>query len=148
MHNIMNEFAFRPDRTTDYRVSCPWTSKKYPHWPYNGENGVSTFSLLFLIGSFWYFHVTRTSIKAWMSSNFLKWDLTMAHWTKVSDRCPLGYLFFFSIRLVVLLCHFWTFFQLSDCKSMEPSEQNISSTTWARSWYLAYRLCPKCRWPD
>ena len=26
--------------------------------------------LLFLIGSFWYFHVTRTSIKAWMSSNF------------------------------------------------------------------------------
>ena len=26
--------------------------------------------MLFLIGSFWYFHVTRTSIKAWMSSNF------------------------------------------------------------------------------
>ena len=29
----------------------------------------ATCSLLFLIGSFWYFHVT-TSIKAWMSSNF------------------------------------------------------------------------------
>ena len=43
--------------------------------------------------SFWYFHVTRTSIKAWMSLNFLKWDLTLAHWTQVSDRCPLGYLF-------------------------------------------------------
>ena len=94
MHNIMNEFEFRPDRTTDYGVSCPWASKKYPHRPYNGENGVSTFSLLFLIWSFWYFHVTRTSIKAWMSSNFLKWDLTLAHWTQVSDRCPLGYLFF------------------------------------------------------
>ena len=93
MHNIMNEFEFRPDRTTDYEVSCPWASKKYPYRPYNGENGVSTFSLLFLIGSFWYFHVTRTSIKAWMSSNFLKWDLTLAHWTQVSDRCPLGYLF-------------------------------------------------------
>ena len=65
MHNIMNEFEFRPDRTTDYGVSCPWASKKYPYRPYNGENGVSTFSLLFLIGSFWYFHVTRTSIKAW-----------------------------------------------------------------------------------
>ena len=49
--------------------------------------------LLFLIGSFWYFHVTRTSIKAWMSLNFLKWDLALAHWTQVSDRCPLGYLF-------------------------------------------------------
>ena len=94
MHNIMNEFEFRPDRTTDYGVSCPWASKKYPYRPYNGENGVSTFSLLFLIGSFWYFHVTRTSIKAWMSLNFLKWDLTLAHWTQVSNRCPLGYLFF------------------------------------------------------
>ena len=93
VHNIMNEFEFRPDRTTHYGVSCPWASKKYPYRPYNGENGVSTFSLLFLIGSFWYFHVTRTSIKAWMSSNFLKWDLTLAHWTQVSDRCPLGYLY-------------------------------------------------------
>ena len=93
MHNIMNDFEFRPDRTTDYGVSCPWASKKYPHRPYNGENSVSTFSLLFLIGFFWYFHVTRTSIKSWMSSHFLKWDLTLAHWTQVSDRCPLGYLF-------------------------------------------------------
>ena len=87
MHNIMNEFEFRPDRTNDYGVSCPWASKKYSYRPYNGENGVSTFSLLFLIGSFWYFHVTRTNIKAWMSLNFLKWDLTLAHWTQVSDRC-------------------------------------------------------------
>ena len=93
MHNITNEFEFLPDRTVDYGVSCTWASKKYPYRSYNGENGVSTFSLLFLIGSFWYFHVTRTSIKAWMSLNVLKWDLTLAHWTQVSDRCPLGYLF-------------------------------------------------------
>ena len=93
MHNIMNEFEFRPDRTTDYGVSCSWVSKKYLYRPYNGENGVSTFSLLFLIGSFCYFHVTRTSIKAWMSLNFLKWDLTLAHWTQVSNHCPLSYLF-------------------------------------------------------
>ena len=31
MHNIMKEFEFRPDRTTDYGVSYPWASKKYPH---------------------------------------------------------------------------------------------------------------------
>ena len=31
MHNIMNEFEFRPDLTTDYGVSCPWASKKYPY---------------------------------------------------------------------------------------------------------------------
>ena len=31
MHKISNEFEFRPDRTTDYGVSCPWTSKKISH---------------------------------------------------------------------------------------------------------------------
>ena len=30
MHNILDEFEFRPDRTTDYRVSCPWASEKIP----------------------------------------------------------------------------------------------------------------------
>ena len=28
MHNILDEFEFRPDLTTDYRVSCPWESEK------------------------------------------------------------------------------------------------------------------------
>ena len=70
MHNIMNEFEFRPDRTTDYGVSCPWASKKYPHRHIMGKMVFPLFLLLFLIGSFWYFHVRRTSIKAWMSSNF------------------------------------------------------------------------------
>ena len=116
MHNIMNEFEFRPDRTTDYGVSCPWASKKYPYRPYNGENGVSTFSLLFLIGSFRYFHVTRTSIKAWMSLNFLKWDLTLAHWTQVSDRCPLGYLFYKALLVHVSISRETTWWKnYSEC---------------------------------
>ena len=70
MHNIMNEFEFRPDRTTNYGVSCSWASKKYPHRLIMGKMVFPLFTLLFLIGSFWYFHVTRTSIKAWMISNF------------------------------------------------------------------------------
>ena len=37
---------------------------------YNGENGVSTFSRLLLIGSFLYLQVTRTCIKSWTSLNF------------------------------------------------------------------------------
>ena len=37
---------------------------------YNGENDVSTFSLLFLIQSFLYLQVTRTCIKSRTSSNF------------------------------------------------------------------------------
>ena len=35
-----------------------------------GENGVATFSRLFLIGSFSYLQVTMTCIRAWMSSKF------------------------------------------------------------------------------
>ena len=70
MHNIMNEFEFRLDRTTDYGVSCPWASKKYPHRLIMGKMVFPLFLCCFWIGSFWYFHVTRTSIKAWMSSNF------------------------------------------------------------------------------
>ena len=30
MHKILDKFEFRPDRTTDYRVSCPWASKEFP----------------------------------------------------------------------------------------------------------------------
>ena len=41
-----------------------------PPLTYNGENGVSTFSRLFLIRSFLYLLVTRTCIKSGTSSNF------------------------------------------------------------------------------
>ena len=30
MHNILDEFEFQPDLTTDYGVSCPWASEKIP----------------------------------------------------------------------------------------------------------------------
>ena len=30
MHNILDEFEFWPDRTTNYGVSCPWGSEKIP----------------------------------------------------------------------------------------------------------------------
>ena len=57
----------------------------------------------FLIKSSSKLLVTRTGIKArmslisglwfpWPIYMFLKWDLPLAHWTQVSDRCPLGYL--------------------------------------------------------
>ena len=60
-------------------------------------------AVLFLIKSSSKLLVTRTDIKArmslisglwfpWPIYMFLKWDLTLAHWTQVSDRCPLGYL--------------------------------------------------------
>ena len=42
--------------------------KKIP-WTYNGENLVSTLAPSFLIGSSSFLQATRTTIKAWMSSN-------------------------------------------------------------------------------
>ena len=30
MHNILDEFEFRPDQTTDNGVSCLWASEKIP----------------------------------------------------------------------------------------------------------------------
>ena len=30
MHKILDKSGFRPDRTSDYGVSCPWASKKFP----------------------------------------------------------------------------------------------------------------------
>ena len=44
--------------------------KRNPPLTYNGENDVSTFTLLFLIRSFLYLQVTRTWIKSRTSSNF------------------------------------------------------------------------------
>ena len=45
--------------------------KKFPYTcTYNGESLVSTLEPLFFIGSFSFLQVTRTTIKAWMSSNF------------------------------------------------------------------------------
>ena len=83
---LQDEFEFRPYRTTDYGVSCPWVSKRFPidfhgnrepPLTYNGENDVSTFSQLFLIWSFLYLQVTRTCIKSWASSDFSQvWPLT------------------------------------------------------------------------
>ena len=47
MHNIMNELEFRPDQTTDYGVSCPWASKKYPIDLYWGKWCFHFFSVVF-----------------------------------------------------------------------------------------------------
>ena len=44
-------------------------NRKLPYG-YNGENGVSTFSRLFFIGSFSYLQATMTCMRAQRTSNF------------------------------------------------------------------------------
>ena len=60
-----SKFGWIRPRTTE--LAALEHQKKFPS--YNGENYVITFSRLFLIGSFSYFQVMRTCIKAWMSLN-------------------------------------------------------------------------------
>ena len=81
MHKISDEFEFRLDRTTDYGVSCPWASKKFPYpCTYNGKNAVSMPARSFLIESSSKMLVTRTGIKARtcsMSGLWFPWPIYM-----------------------------------------------------------------------
>ena len=47
MHNILNEFEFWPNRITNYGVSCPLASKKYPHRLIMGKMGFPLFLCCF-----------------------------------------------------------------------------------------------------
>ena len=64
MHESLDEFKFRPDTGTNTRVICPCASEKLLF------NVVSTLAPSFLIGSFSYLQVTRTSITSRTSSKF------------------------------------------------------------------------------
>ena len=67
-HKISNKVDFWPDRTTLYRVRCPWASEKFPidlYW----ENGISKLARSFFIRSSSNLLVTRTGINSWKSLN-------------------------------------------------------------------------------
>ena len=64
MHESLDEFEFRPDITTNTRVSCPCTSENLMY------NVVNTLAPLFFIGSSLFLQVRRTTIKSWTGSKF------------------------------------------------------------------------------
>ena len=63
MHESLDEFEFGGIRPRTTELAALERMKKGP-WTYNGESDVITFSQLFLIGSFSYFQVMRTCIRA------------------------------------------------------------------------------------
>ena len=65
---MSSKFGLIRLRTTE--LAALERMKKIPILTYNGENDVITFSPLFLIGSFSYFQVMRTFIRARISSKF------------------------------------------------------------------------------
>ena len=64
MHESLDDFKFRPDTTTNFRVICPCASEKLMY------NVVNTLAPLFFIGSSSYWQVMRTSITSRTSSKF------------------------------------------------------------------------------
>ena len=64
MYDSLDEFKFRPDTTTNFRVICPCVSEKLMF------NVVSTLAPSFLIGSSSYLQVMRKSITSRTSSKF------------------------------------------------------------------------------
>ena len=68
-HNISEEVEIRPTSTTVCGVSCPCASEII-HRRVMGKNVVSTPTPSFLIRCSSFSKVTRTTIKAWMSSDF------------------------------------------------------------------------------
>ena len=64
MHESLDEYKFRPDTTTNFRVICPCASEKLMY------NVVNTLAPLFLIGSSSFLQVRRTTIKSRPSSKF------------------------------------------------------------------------------
>ena len=64
MHESLDEFKFRPDTTTNSRVTCPCASEKFMY------NVVNTLASLFFIGSSSFLQVRRPTIKSWTSSKF------------------------------------------------------------------------------
>ena len=76
------EFYFGPDQTTHFGVTCPWVTK------------ISTFELEYLWGQLANLdQILCVASLGWGKGCIRFWGrLTLAHWTQVSDRCPLGYL--------------------------------------------------------
>ena len=86
MHRSLDVFKFWPDWTTYNRVSCPWASKIHHIPPNNEENCVSTFHFLFT-----YLKTIRNIL------------MTLLAGSQVSDRCLLGYLFYFVFQFMNLI---------------------------------------------
>ena len=63
MHECLDEFTFRPDATTNSRVSCPCVSEKLMY------NVVNTLAPTFSIRSSSCLQVTRSTLKSGQCSN-------------------------------------------------------------------------------
>ena len=82
-HKSLVEFEFGPNQTTHFGVTCPWVTK------------IQTFELEYLWSQLANLDHILCVVSLGRGKGCIRFwaRLTMAHWTRVSDHCPLGYLF-------------------------------------------------------
>ena len=82
-HKSSVEFDFGPNQTTRFGVTCPWVTKFHCfELEYLWSQLANLDQILCVASLGW----GKGCIRFWGR-------LTLAPWTQVSDRCPLGYLF-------------------------------------------------------
>ena len=84
-HKSSVKFDFGPNQTTHFGVTCPWVMK-ISHF--------RTWISLKPVGQSWSNFMCSISGEGERLHKVLG-QIELAHWTQVSDRCPLGYLFIF-----------------------------------------------------
>ena len=88
-HKSSVKFDFGPNQTTHFGVTCPWVTK-ISHF--------RTWISLKPVGQSWS-NFMCSIIGVGERLHKVSGQIDLAHWTQVSDRCPLGYLFFFSAKI-------------------------------------------------
>ena len=81
-HKSSVKFDFGPNQTTHFRVTCPWVTK-ISHF--------RTWISLKPVGQSWS-NFMCSLIMVGEKLHKVLGQIDLAHWTQVSDRCPLGYL--------------------------------------------------------
>ena len=82
-HKNSIKFDFGPNQTTHFGVTCPWVTK-ISHF--------RTWISLQPVGQSWS-NFMCSIIRVGERLHKVLGQIGLAHWTQVSDRCPLGYLF-------------------------------------------------------
>ena len=99
-HKSSDKFDFGPNQTTHFGVTCPSVTK------------ISHFRIrisLKPVGQSWS-NFMCSIIGMGERLHKVLGQIDLAHWTQVSDRCPLGYLLYDSVEKVLLKADFFFFF--------------------------------------
>ena len=82
-HKSLVKFDFGLNQATHLEVTCPWVTKISHFWIWISLKPV---------GQSWSNFICSI-IGVWERLHNVLGQIDLAHWTQVSDRCPLGYLF-------------------------------------------------------